>query len=251
MNCDWWLVIYVNCVICNLCFVDGVPDKKDLEKLFLYAAPRLRLLREKLRMDPDLYEDVDFFDFVVEMQRLVEDDKPFIQQWFPSLEYDNVLDAVMFDEEVREDHPLPALKKKVEDVLVKDKQCAISIMFNEHIVTGLFDAKVQFHECNNTLNLLMHLLMCFFCQAKKAYLIDSNFSEFWQLGKQNLTFVMRPTRATAEAFGSRLVMDIKKLNNVENFMLGLYWWISCRWSDNSERNQLIRCCIWGVENIVN
>ena len=92
------------------------------------------------------------------------------------------------------------------------------------------------------------MLMCFFCQAKKAYLIDSNYSEFWQLGKAALTFgaVMRPTRATAAAFGSRVAMDIKKANNVENFMLCLYWWIEMRWSDNNERNRIIRSVIWGV-----
>ena len=236
-------------VICNLCFVDGVPEKKNLEKLFRYAAPRMRLMREKLCMDPDLFEDVEFFDFVVEMQRLVEEDKPFIEEWFPSLESNNVLGVVLFDEEVRKDHPLPVLKKNVEDVLEKEGECAISIMFNEHIVTGCFDAGVQFHECNNTLNLLMHLLMCFFCQAKKAYLIDSNYSDFWKSGKTHLTFesVIKPTRATAAAFGSRVAMDIKKLNNVEYFLLCLYWWISCRWSDNKERNRIIRCGIWGVK----
>ena len=139
-------------VICNLCFVDGIPEKKNLEKLFRYAAPRMRLMREKLCMDPDLFEDVEFFDFVVEMQRLVEDDKTFIADKFPFLVSSNVSNVVMFDEEVRKDYHLPLLKKKVEDVLEKDEKCAVSIMFNEHIVTGCFDAKVEFHECDNTLN---------------------------------------------------------------------------------------------------
>ena len=143
----------MNCVICNLCFVDGVPDKKDLERLFRYAAPRMRLLREKLRMNPDLYEDVDFYDFVVEMQRLVVEDKPLIADKFRFLVSSNVSNAVLFDEEVRKDYHLPLLKKKVEDVLEKDEKCAVSIMFNEHIVTGCFDAKVEFHKCDNTLNL--------------------------------------------------------------------------------------------------
>ena len=200
-------------------------------------------------MNPDLYEDVEFYDFVFEMQRLVLEDKPFIEKRFKFLVSSNVSNVVMFDEEVRKDYHLPLLKKRVEDVLEKDEKCAVSIMFNEHIVTGCFDAKVQFHECNNTLNLLMHLLMCFFCQAKKAYLIDSNYSDFWKSGKTHLTFgsIMKPTRATAAAFGSRVAMDIKKVNNVENFMLCLYWWISCRWSDNKERNRIIRCGIWGVK----
>ncbi len=138
--------------LCNLCFVDGVPDKKDLESLFSCAAPRMRLLREKLRMNPDLYEDVEFYDFVFEMQRLVVEDKPFIEKRFKFLVSSNVSNAVLFDEEVRKDYHLPILKKKVEDLLQKHEKCAVSIMFNEHIVTGCFDAKVEFHECDNTLN---------------------------------------------------------------------------------------------------
>ncbi len=134
-------------------------------------------------------------------------------------------------------------------MLEKDKICAVSIMFNEHIATGCFDAKVEFHECNNTLNLLMHLLMCLFCQSKKAYLIDSNYAEFWLQGLKTPTLesILRPTRASAKTFGSRVVTDIKRQNNAENFMLCLYWWISCRWSDNPERNRVIRCVICGVD----
>ena len=138
--------------LCNLCFVDGVPDKQTLEKLFRCAAPRMRLMREQLCMKPDLFEDVEFFDFVVEMQRLVVEEKPLIADKFRFLVSSNVSNVDMFDEEVRKDHHLPLLKKKVEDVLEKDEKCAVSIMFNEHIVTGCFDAKVEFHECDNTLN---------------------------------------------------------------------------------------------------
>ena len=112
----------------------------------------MRLMREKLCMKPDLFEDVEFFDFILEMQRLVVDDKPLIADKFPFLVSSNVSNVVMFDEEVRKDYHLPLLKKKVEDVLEKDEKCAVSIMFNEHIVTGCFDAKVEFHECDNTLN---------------------------------------------------------------------------------------------------
>ena len=138
--------------LCNLCFVNGVPDKETLEKIFSCAAVRMRLMREKLHMDPDLFEDVEFFDFVLEMQRLVVEDIPLIQDKFRFLVSSNVSNVVIFDEEVRKDCHLPGTKKKVEDVLEKDEKCAVSIMFNEHIVTGCFDAKVEFHECDNTLN---------------------------------------------------------------------------------------------------
>ncbi len=84
----------------------------------------------------------------------------------------NDLLTCSFDEDVTKGQPLPKLKKLVEDGLTKGKICAVSIMFNEHIATGCFDAKVEFHDCNNTMNLLMHLLMCLFCQTKKAYFVD-------------------------------------------------------------------------------
>ena len=95
----------------------------------------------------------------------------------------------------------------------------------------------------------MHLLMCLFCQTNKAYFIDSNYAEFWRHGPKlpTLECIMRPTRSSAKEFGVRVVMDIKRLN-VENFMLCLYWWISCRWSDNVARNRVIRCVIWGVDS---
>jgi hypothetical protein len=83
----------------------------------------------------------------------------------------------------------------------------------------------------------MHLLMCLFCQVKKAYFIDSNYSEFWNHGLKEVTLesIMRTsTRASPKAFGSRVVMDIKQSHNVENFMLCLYWWLLCRWSPNPE-----------------
>ena len=96
----------------------------------------------------------------------------------------------------------------------------------------------------------MHLLMCLFCQLKKAYFIDSNFSEYWNHGLKGVTLesIMRTsTCASPNAFGSRVVMDIKQPHNVENFMLCLYWWLSCRWSPNTDRNRVVRCVIWGVD----
>ena len=80
-------------------------------------------------MKPDLFEDVEFFDFILEMQRLVVDDKPLIADKFPFLVSSNVSNVVMFDEEVRKDYHLPLLKNKVEEVLEKDEKCAVSIMF--------------------------------------------------------------------------------------------------------------------------
>ena len=98
----------------------------------------------------------------------------------------------------------------------------------------------------------MHLLMCLFCQVKKAYFIDSNYSEFWNHGLKRVTYdsIMRTsTRASPKAFGSRVVMDIKQPHNVENFMLCLYWWLLCRWSPNPERVICVICvtgdlCDW-------
>jgi hypothetical protein len=197
-------------------------------------------------------EDVEFYDFVDAIKNYLKDDNSKFQKRFGTLlESKNVLRTCSFDEEVTKGQPLPQLKKLVEGVLTKDKICAVSIMFNEHIATGCFDAKVEFHGFDHTMNLLMHLLiMCLFCQTKKAYFIDPNYAEFWVHGLKTPTLesIMRiPTRATAKEFGARVVIDIKSPNNVENFMLCLYWWISCRWSDNPDRNRVIRCVIWGVD----
>jgi hypothetical protein len=211
----------------------------------------MRLMRKLLKLDPDKFEDVEFYEFVDAIKKYMKDENIKFQERFSKLlDSKNVLLTCSFDEDVAKGQPLPKLKKLVEDVLTKDKICAVSIMFNEHIATGCFDAKVEFHDFNHTMNLLMHLLiMCLFCQTRKAYFVDSNYAEFWLRGLKMPTYesILRPTRATAQEFGARVVMDIKSPNNVENFMLCLYWWISCRWSDNPVRNRVIRCVIWGVD----
>ena len=113
-----------------------------MEDIFAYAAPRMRLMRKLLKLDPELFEDVEFYEFVQAIKSLKEDDNALFQKRFPLLEPKNVMRTCSFDEDVTKDQPLPKLKKLVEDVLTNDKKCAVSIMFNEHIATGCFDAEV-------------------------------------------------------------------------------------------------------------
>ena len=228
-----------------------------MEDIFVKAAPRMTLMRKLLKLNPENFEIVDFLDFVEAMKNLHEEDKPKFLLRFGGLQSTNVMHTMTFDESVNKGCTLPKLQKMIEDVLGKDKKCTVSIMFNEHIVTGCFIAKVEFHDCHNTLNLLMHLLMCLFCQTNKAYFVDSNFAEFWVHGNKITTVeaILRPTRAAARQFGARVTMDIagpKKGSrvsvDVENFMKCLYWWMSCRWSPIFACN-FIRYVFWGVDSV--
>ena len=228
-----------------------------LETIFEMAAPRMTLMRKLLKLNPELFEIVDFLDFVEAMKNMHENDKPLFKERFPTLQSTNVMGTSTFDEVVTNGCTLPKLQKMIEDVLGKDKKCTVSIMFNEHVVTGCFIAKVEFHDCHNTLNLLMHLLMCLFCQTKKAYFVDSNFAEFWVHGNKITTVeaILRPTRAAARQFGARVTMDIagpkkgcRVSVDVENFMKCLYWWMSCRWSPIFACN-FIRYVFWGVDGV--
>jgi hypothetical protein len=45
-----------------------------LEMMFSHAAPRMRLLRKLLNMNPDLTEEVDMIDFVDTMRKLYQED---------------------------------------------------------------------------------------------------------------------------------------------------------------------------------
>ncbi len=82
-----------------------------MEEIFVYAAPRMRLMRKLLKMVPELVEDVEFCDFVVEIKRLQRNDNNLFQKRFPLLVPKNVLRTSSFDEDVRKDYPLPKLKK--------------------------------------------------------------------------------------------------------------------------------------------
>ena len=114
-----------------------------MEQIFAYAAPRMRLMRKLLKLNPELVEEVEFLDFLYAIQRLHSDDNDTFLLRFPHVETNNVLRTVTFDEDVRKGYPLPTLKKWVEDVLKTDKKCAVSILFNQHIATGCFDSKVE------------------------------------------------------------------------------------------------------------
>ena len=118
-----------------------------MDDIFAQAAPRMSMVRELLELKSEDYEYVDFLDFVGVMKNMCENDKDLFQKRFPSLQSKNVLHTKTYDEDVTKGCTLPDMKKRIEDVLRKDKKCAVSIVYNEHIVTGCFIAKVEFHDC--------------------------------------------------------------------------------------------------------
>ena len=79
-----------------------------MEDIFAYAAPRMRLMRKLLNLDPDLVQDVEFYEFVDAIKKYMKDENIKFQERFSKLlDSKNVLLTCSFDEDVTKGQPLP------------------------------------------------------------------------------------------------------------------------------------------------
>ncbi len=117
-------------MICDLSTVN--QGTNTLDAIFVKAAPRMALMRKQLKLNPEDFEIVDFLDFVEAMKNMHENEKPLFKERFPTLQSTNVMHTLTFDEGVTKGCTLPKLQKMIEDVLGKDKKCAVSIVQRTH-----------------------------------------------------------------------------------------------------------------------
>jgi hypothetical protein len=121
----------------------GKPSKRKLEKIIEGAAKPMTMMRRKLDMNPELFEDVDIYDF---RRKLVEwcdgDDKAEFQETFPQAKREWIVNHTEVAEAIADDW-YSKLKTGIETALQRKNAMACSIWFQGHVVTGCFDVEVR------------------------------------------------------------------------------------------------------------
>ena len=71
---------------------------------------------------------------------------------FPSVVPSNVTKRWTFEEEISiKGHSVPVTKERIENVIDRDGKCALTILFEEHIIAGCFSSEViiTIAQCNH------------------------------------------------------------------------------------------------------
>ncbi len=122
----------------------GKPTVEELCSTFRDSAPRMRVLREKLDLVPDNLEEVDLYDLRRIINRWYLEDRELFDSMFPNMIEKNFMHIRTVDEVIIQSIPsLPLIKKEIEDAIVRNPRCAVSITFQRHTITGCFDRKVN------------------------------------------------------------------------------------------------------------
>ena len=120
----------------------GKPTKEQLCSIFSNSAPKMRVLREKLNLR-DL-EEVDLHDLRRIIQAWYRSDIDSFEGMFPDMIPEKFMQMRTVDETVVHSTPeLPVIKKAIEDAILRNPRCAVSVTFNAHTITGCFDREVS------------------------------------------------------------------------------------------------------------
>ncbi len=119
---------------------DGEPTDDNLARIFADAAPRMRIMRERLGLDPNKTE----FAALDAMLAIYKNMFYQFRLWFPRFRSPHILDQEFVHGTMSgEPDVLKRIQEKVEQRLLRRERCAVSIYVNEHYITGCFDTKVR------------------------------------------------------------------------------------------------------------
>jgi hypothetical protein len=94
-------------------------------------------------MDPSKYEFIDQYEMNEALHEMCTTEPTRFQAEFPSALPSNVTRRWTFEEEVKmKGFPFPTTKGIIESVINTHGKCALTILFEEHIITGCFSAQV-------------------------------------------------------------------------------------------------------------
>jgi hypothetical protein len=128
---------------------NGKPSKKILEAIIEGSAKPMAKMRRKLSMKPELFEDVDIYDFMDALIAWCDgDDKSEFKKTFPLANREWFAN----NKEVAEDINLDwsnKLKAGIETALRLKQEVACSILFEGHVITGCFDRQVRYNTFPN------------------------------------------------------------------------------------------------------
>ncbi len=118
-------------------------DKATLERIFAASAPKMRLMRERLGMDPDAYEQLDLDEIMDNIEQWYIDDKKAVQSTFPTHKEEHFLVWQTFGGPVTMEAVFLDIQTLVEAQLASKVKVAVTIWFRYHFITGCFDREVR------------------------------------------------------------------------------------------------------------
>ncbi len=125
---------------------DGEPTDDDLARIFADAAPRMRIMRERIGLDPNKTEFA-ALDAMLDIYKKMFNDKSGhnqLRSWFPHFRSPHILNQEFVHETMSgEPDELKRIREKVEQRLLTQERYEVSIYVNEHYITGCFDTKVR------------------------------------------------------------------------------------------------------------
>jgi hypothetical protein len=125
---------------------DGEPTDDKLARIFADAAPRMRVMRERLKLDPNKTEFTALDAMLVIYKKMYNDQGSEYNQlrsWFPFRSKHILNQEFVHGTMSGEPDVLKRIQEKVEQRLTTQERCAVSIYVNEHYITGCFDTKVR------------------------------------------------------------------------------------------------------------
>jgi hypothetical protein len=117
------------------------PSKVKLENLFRSAAPKMDMMRIHLNMDPTKYDNLEQWLMNEALEEMCMTGR--FKAEFPDVQPSNVTKRWTYEEEIRiKGFPVPITKERIETVINTHGKCAVTILFEEHIIAGCFSAQV-------------------------------------------------------------------------------------------------------------